>query len=64
MKATKGNMKKLQGKNPIMFCPQCYEEYAASPGDYFLVLDSYVFSCDYCKCELVLGYKTQTYVVY
>ena len=50
MKATKANMKEQVGEGctdrRILHCPCCNAEYSGNAGDYFMVPENHVFTCE------------------
>lgn len=59
MKAIKSNMQDQITSNDkkILHCPTCEAEYSGNRGDYFMLPDDHVFTCDECNCEMELVSK-------
>ena len=48
--------------NTAMMCPNdCGARYSANKNDYYTVDDDYVFTCDVCDEELILGSRSVIY---
>ena len=58
MKAVKGNMKDqiLTDDRKILHCPNCGAEYSGNSGDYFMLPDDHIFTCE-CGEEMELVVK-------
>lgn len=61
MKAIKKNLKQQVGigctDKKILYCPECSSEFSGNAGDYFMLPEDHVFTCEDCNCELELVTK-------
>ena len=55
------HMRKHADKNAVLHCTNCKTDYSATPGDYFMVPEDEIFTCQDCDVPMILATKHTVY---